>query len=56
MADKAADPLPEDPRPARSPFTGFALGLLFFTGLSALGIGLAIRRGAIHLHVRRATS
>ncbi|MET0616113.1 MAG: hypothetical protein ABW142_11745 [Thermoleophilaceae bacterium] len=56
MADKAADPLPEDPRPARSPFTGFALGLLCFTGLSALGIGLAIRRGAIHLHLRRATS
>ena len=56
MANKAADPLPEDPRPARSPFTGFALGLLCFTGLSALGIGLAIRRGAIHLHLRRATS
>ncbi len=34
MADEAADPLPEDPRPARSPFTGFALGLLFFAGLS----------------------
>ena len=54
MADKAAAPLPDEPRPARSPFTGFALGLLLCAGLSALGLGFAIRRGAVRPHFRRA--
>ncbi len=32
MADEAAAPLPDDPRPARSPFTGFAIGMLLLGG------------------------
>ena len=54
MADKAAAPLPDEPRPAQSPFTGLALGLLLWAGLSALGLGFAIHRGAVRLHFRRA--
>jgi hypothetical protein len=54
MADEAAPPLPDDPRPARSPFTGFALGMLLWAGLSALGLGLAIHRGTLRLQFRRA--
>jgi hypothetical protein len=56
LAESAADPLPEDPRPTSSPFSGFALGLLVFTGLCALGIGLAVRQGAGRVGLRRAIS
>ena len=55
MADDAADPLPSDPRPATSPFTGLALGLLFLTGMGALGVGFVVRRGTGRLGLRRAT-
>jgi hypothetical protein len=56
MAEDTADPLPKAPSPAKSPFTGFALGLLLIVGLCALTVGLAVRRGTTHLFIRRATS
>lgn len=55
MAEDTADPLPNAPSPAKSPFTGLALGLLFIIGLCALTAGTAIR-AATRLHIRRATS
>jgi hypothetical protein len=47
MADNTAAPLPDDPRPATSPFTGFALGLLVLIGLFGLATGFAVRRGLV---------
>jgi hypothetical protein len=55
MANDAADPLPTDPKPATSPFTGLALGLLLLTGMGALGFGFVVRRGTGRLGLRRAT-
>jgi hypothetical protein len=56
MAEDTADPLPDAPSPAKSPFTGLALGLLFIIGLCALALGGAVRGATSKLSFRRATS